>query len=77
MTQISTRTTILELHNSKRAVRDELCSPNRSLFRRIKAFGKWLSQERRVGMKQASCAWSSPHLPMLPGTSFQEMLKPE
>ena len=44
-----------------RAVVDGLCSPNRSLFRKVKAAGKLLVTGDEAGVKQATWVWY--HLP--------------
>ena len=44
-----------------RAVIDGLCSPNRSLFRKVKAAEQWLVTGEEGWVKQATCVWS--HLP--------------
>ena len=41
-----------------RAVVDELCSPHRSLFRKVKAVGKWLVTGEEGDVNQATCVWS-------------------
>ena len=44
-----------------RTVVDRLCSPNISLFRKVKAVEKWLVTGEEGGVKQATCVWL--HLP--------------
>ena len=63
-----------------RAVRDELCSPNMSLFWEVKTIGKWVVTGEEGGVKQTICVWLNlPNLilAMLSWTSFHEMLQPE
>ena len=43
------------LTNEMRAIIEELCSPNWSLFRKVKAVGKWLVTAEEGGVKQATC----------------------
>ena len=44
-----------------RAIVEGLCSPNWSLFRKVKTVGKWLVTLKKGGVKQETCVWS--HLP--------------